>query len=254
MKEILVAKDLVRIYGDKSKTRALDGVSLTVSEGDFICIMGPSGSGKSTFLNTIATIDMPNTGVVEANGKSVYKMTEHGLSKFRYENIGFIFQEFNLIDSLSIRENIGVPLMLSGKSAEEINAKVEDIAKKLNISETLDKFPVECSGGQKQRAASARALVGNPKLIVADEPTGSLDTKSSHELLEILKERNEKDGVAILMVTHDSMVASYSKKLVFLRDGKIDEAIEREELSQKEFFYKIVDITSRDSQSLFNMV
>jgi putative ABC transport system ATP-binding protein len=254
MKEILVAKDLVRIYGDKSKTRALDGVSLTVSEGDFICIMGPSGSGKSTFLNTIATIDMPNTGVVEANGKSVYKMTEHGLSKFRYENIGFIFQEFNLIDSLSIRENIGVPLMLSGSSADEINAKVEDIALKLNISETLDKFPVECSGGQKQRAASARALVGNPKLIVADEPTGSLDTKSSHELLEILKERNEKDGVAILMVTHDSMVASYSKKLVFLRDGKIDEAIERGELSQKEFFYKIVDITSRDSQSLFNMV
>jgi putative ABC transport system ATP-binding protein len=162
-----------------------------------------------------------------------------------------VFQEFNLIDSLTIRENIGVPLVLANKDKEYINKKVEAISKDLNIDSLLDKFPSECSGGQKQRAAICRALVTNPKMIVADEPTGSLDTKSSHELLKILQERNEKYGIAILMVTHDSMIASYSKKLVFLRDGKIDEEIERKSLTQKEFFYKIVDTTSRESQSLF---
>ena len=251
MKKIIEAKSIIKVYGDKAKVKALNGVSLTVNESDFVCIMGPSGTGKSTFLNILATIDRPNGGEVKINDKNVTIMSEKEISRLRYENIGFVFQEFNLIDSLTIRENIGVPLVLANKDKEYINKKVEAISKDLNIHNLLDKFPSECSGGQKQRAAICRALVTNPKMIVADEPTGSLDTKSSHELLKILQERNEKDGIAILMVTHDSMIASYSKKLVFLRDGKIDEEIERKSLTQKEFFYKIVDTTSRESQSLF---
>jgi len=251
MKKIIEAKNIIKVYGDKAKVKALNGVSLTVNESDFVCIMGPSGTGKSTFLNILATIDRPNGGEVKINDKNVTIMSEKEISRLRYENIGFVFQEFNLIDSLTIRENIGVPLVLANKDKEYINKKVEAISKDLNIHNLLDKFPSECSGGQKQRAAICRALVTNPKMIVADEPTGSLDTKSSHELLKILQERNEKDGIAILMVTHDSMIASYSKKLVFLRDGKIDEEIERKSLTQKEFFYKIVDTTSRESQSLF---
>lgn len=252
MKKIVEAKNIIKIYGDKAKIRALNGVNLTVYEGDFVCIMGPSGTGKSTFLNILATIDRPNGGEVKINDKNVTLMSETEISRLRYENIGFVFQEFNLIDSLTIRENIGVPLVLANKDKEEVNRKVEEISKDLNIHTLLDKFPSECSGGQKQRAAICRALVTNPKMIVADEPTGSLDTKSSHELLKILQERNEKDGIAILMVTHDSMIASYSKKLVFLRDGKIDEEIERKSTTQKEFFYKIVDVTSRESQALFD--
>jgi len=251
MKKIIEAKNIIKVYGDKAKVKALNGVSLTVNESDFVCIMGPSGTGKSTFLNILATIDRPNGGEVKINDKNVTIMSEKEISRLRYENIGFVFQEFNLIDSLTIRENIGVPLVLANKDKEYINKKVEAISKDLNIHNLLDKFPSECSGGQKQRAAICRALVTNPKMIVVDEPTGSLDTKSSHELLKILQERNEKDGIAILMVTHDSMIASYSKKLVFLRDGKIDEEIERKSLTQKEFFYKIVDTTSRESQSLF---
>lgn len=251
MKKIIEAKNIIKVYGDKAKVKALNGVSLTVNESDFVCIMGPSGTGKSTFLNILATIDRPNGGEVKINDKNVTIMSEKEISRLRYENIGFVFQEFNLIDSLTIRENIGVPLVLANKDKDYINKKVEAISKDLNIYNLLDKFPSECSGGQKQRAAICRALVTNPKMIVADEPTGSLDTKSSHELLKILQERNEKDGIAILMVTHDSMIASYSKKLVFLRDGKIDEEIERKSLNQKEFFYKIVDTTSRESQSLF---
>jgi putative ABC transport system ATP-binding protein len=254
MKEIVVAKDLVKVYGERSKVTALNGVSLAINEGDYICIMGPSGSGKSTLLNILSTIDLPTNGAVKINNTNVRVMDQLDLSKFRYENLGFIFQEFNLIDSLTVRENIGVPLTLANKSEEEINKKVNAIAEKLGITEILDKFPTECSGGQRQRAASARALVTKPKIIVADEPTGNLDTKNSHELLGLLKELNEKEGITILMVTHDSMIASYAKKLLFLRDGKIDEEIERGSLTQKEFFYKIVDITSKESQNLFELM
>lgn len=257
MKKLLVGKNLTKIYGDKNKVTALNDVSLEVHSGDFICIMGPSGSGKSTFLNVLATLDAPTRGEVTLNDKNIYMMSESEIGTFRYENIGFVFQDFNLIDSLTMRENIGIPLLLANKPKDEINEKIEAIAEKLSISHLLDKFPVECSGGQRQRATSARALIANPKIIVADEPTGSLDTKSSHELLKLLQERNEKDGISIIMVTHDSMIASYSKKLIFLRDGKIDECLERGTLTQKEFFYKIVDITSKESQNLFgtlNMV
>lgn len=254
MKEIITVKDLVKIYGGESQVKALNGVSLTVNEGDFICIMGPSGSGKSTFLNILANIDNPTKGAVLFNGESIYKMSERKVGEFRRDNIGYIFQDFNLIDTLTIRENINVPLVLANKSKAEIKERVENIAKKLNIFEFLDKFPVECSGGQRQRAAAARALVSEPRMIVADEPTGNLDTKNSHDMLKLLKERNVNDGIAIVMVTHDSMVASYAKRLLFLRDGKIDDSIERGELTQKEFFYKIVDVTSKESQGLFDVM
>lgn len=252
MSEIILAKNIIKIYDIKNKIRALDNVSLSVEDGDFICIMGPSGSGKSTFLNVLSTVDRPSKGSVLINNESVYTMSEAKIAKFRYENIGFVFQDFNLLDSMTIRENISIPLVLASKDKAEIKKRIDEIAEKLSISEVLDKFPNECSGGQRQRTASARALITDPKLIVADEPTGNLDSKNSHELLKIFQQRNEQNGTAILMVTHDSMIASYSKKLVFLRDGKIDQILERGALTQKEFFYKIVDITSKESQSLFD--
>ena len=254
MKEIVQAVSLIKEYGKDGQIKALNDVSLSVNEGDFIGIMGPSGSGKSTFLNMIATVDKPTKGKVIINGKNVTSMTEGEIATFRYENIGFIFQEFNLIDSLTLRENIGVPLVLANKEKDEIKNNVEEIAKKLDITDYLDKYPVECSGGQRQRAAAARALVSNPKLIVADEPTGNLDTKNSHELLQFLKELNDNEGVTILMVTHDSMIASYTKKLVFLRDGKIEEVIEKSDNDQQKFFYDIVEATSRETQNLFNVM
>lgn len=252
MDEIIFAKNIIKIYDIKNKIRALDNVDLTVKNGDFICIMGPSGSGKSTFLNVLSTVDRPTKGIVNIDNKSVYLMSESQIGKFRYENIGFVFQDFNLLDSMTIRENISVPLVLANKGKAEIKEKADEIAEKLSISEVLDKFPNECSGGQRQRAASARALITNPKLIVADEPTGNLDSKNSHELLKVFQERNKENGTAILMVTHDSMIASYSRKLIFLRDGKIDQVLERGDLTQKEFFYKIIDITSKESQNLFD--
>lgn len=253
MKCIVEAKDVVKIYGDDEKTQvmALDHVSLNIYEGDFITVMGPSGAGKSTFLNNLSTIDLPTKGSVKINGSEVRTMGEIEIGRFRYENLGFIFQEFNLLGTLTIFENVAVPLTLKNISKEEIRDRVEKIAKKLEIDQLLDKYPDECSGGQRQRVAIARALVTNPKLIVADEPTGNLDSKNSHDLLKFLKDLNENEGVTILMVTHDSMIASYSKKLVYIRDGVIDGIIERENMSQKEYFYKIVDINSRESQMLF---
>jgi len=254
MREIINAKNLVKIYGNKGQIKALDGVNISICQGDFIGIMGPSGSGKSTFLNMIATIDVPTKGTVTIDGTDISKMGEGIIAKYRYENIGFIFQEFNLIDSLTVQENIAVPLALADVNDKEITDRVLKMAEKLNISESLEKYPSECSGGQKQRVAVARALVSNPKIVVADEPTGNLDTKNSHELLQFLKDLNEKEGVTILMVTHDSMIASYTKKLVFIRDGKIEQVLEKGDKDQQKFFYDIVDVTSRESQNLFNKI
>ena len=252
-KEILVADKITKIYGIGTKTlyEALHEVSLTMYEGEFVCIMGPSGAGKSTFINNLSTIDIPTKGKVFINGKEVRVMSEGEIGKFRYENLGFIFQEFNLLDSLTIFENIAVPLTLANVDKKEITKRVEEVAKKLDVAQTLDKYPNECSGGQRQRVAICRALVTSPKLIVADEPTGNLDSKNSHEILSLFKELNEKEGVSILMVTHDSKIASYSSKLLYIKDGIIDRTIEREGLSQKEYFYKIVDINSSESQELF---
>lgn len=252
-KEILSAKDVTKIYGvgTKHPVKALEDVSLTMYEGDFICVMGPSGSGKSTFINNLSTIDVPTKGKVYINGKEVRSMSEGEVGRFRYENLGFIFQAFNLLDSLTIFENIAVPLTLADVPLAEIKERVKNTAEKLGVEELLEKYPNECSGGQRQRAAIARALVTNPKLIVADEPTGNLDSKNSHDLLEFFKKLNDEEGVSILMVTHDSMIASYSSKLLYIKDGHIAETIEKKDMSQKEYFYKIVDVNSVESQKLF---
>jgi len=255
MKNIIETKGLQKTYGTRTKFVALKDINLEVFEGDFIGIMGPSGSGKTTLLNMISTIAMPTKGKVLINGENVINMGEYTLSKFRYENIGFIFQEFNLIDTITIGENIAIPLSLSSKlNKKEIREKAIEVAKKLDIEELVDKFPNECSGGQRQRVAIARALANEPTLIVADEPTGNLDTKNSHDLLKLLKRLNEKENKTIVMVTHDSMIASYAKKLLFIRDGQIEQILEKKEMSQKEFFYKIVDVTSKDAQNLFDEV
>ena len=227
--KILVAKNVTKIYGvgTKNPYTALSDVSLEMYEGEFVCVMGPSGAGKSTFINNLSTIDIPTKGFVYINGKEVRQMSEGEIGKFRYENLGFIFQEFNLLDSLTIFENIAVPLTLAGKSKVEIKAAVAKIAKRLDVEQIL-------------------------KIIVADEPTGNLDSKNSHELLSLFRDLNINDGVSILMVTHDSKIASYSSKLLYIKDGVIDETIERKDMSQKEYFYKIVDINSTESQALFD--
>lgn len=252
--KILIAKNVTKIYGvgTKNPYTALKDVSLEMEEGEFICVMGPSGAGKSTFINNLSTIDLPTKGFVYINGKEVRQMSEREIGRFRYENLGFIFQEFNLLDSLTIFENIAVPLTLAGKKKKDIQESVNQIAKKLGVEMILNKYPSECSGGQRQRAAICRALVTKPKLIVADEPTGNLDSKNSHELLSLFRDLNVNSGVSILMVTHDSKIASYSSKLLYIKDGVIDETIERQNMSQKEYFYKIVDINSTESQALFD--
>lgn len=252
--KILIAKNVAKIYGvgTKNPYTALKDVSLEMEEGEFICVMGPSGAGKSTFINNLSTIDLPTKGFVYINGKEVRQMSEREIGRFRYENLGFIFQEFNLLDSLTIFENIAVPLTLAGKKKKDIQESVNQIAKKLGVEMILNKYPSECSGGQRQRAAICRALVTKPKLIVADEPTGNLDSKNSHELLSLFRDLNVNSGVSILMVTHDPKIASYSSKLLYIKDGVIDETIERQNMSQKEYFYKIVDINSTESQTLFD--
>ncbi|WP_346676928.1 ABC transporter ATP-binding protein [Erysipelatoclostridium sp. An173] len=252
--KILIAKNVTKIYGVRTKNpyTALKDVSLEMEEGEFICVMGPSGAGKSTFINNLSTIDLPTKGFVYINGKEVRQMSEREIGRFRYENLGFIFQEFNLLDSLTIFENIAVPLTLAGKKKKDIQESVNQIAKKLGVEMILNKYPSECSGGQRQRAAICRALVTKPKLIVADEPTGNLDSKNSHELLSLFRDLNVNSGVSILMVTHDPKIASYSSKLLYIKDGVIDETIERQNMSQKEYFYKIVDINSTESQALFD--
>ena len=250
---VLEATDVVKIYGEDEKTQvvALNKVSLDIFEGDFITVMGPSGAGKSTFLNNLSTIDIPTKGNVKINGKSVRTMGEIEIGRFRYENLGFIFQEFNLMGTLTVFENVAVPLTLKNVPHKEVEERVAKIAEKLEIETLLNKYPDECSGGQRQRVAIARALVTNPKLIIADEPTGNLDSKNSHAILGFLKELNEKDGATILMVTHDAQIASYSKKMVYIRDGVIDGIVEQGDMSQRDYFYKIVDMNSRESQNIF---
>ena len=237
-KEILVADKITKIYGIGTKTlyEALHEVSLTMYEGEFVCIMGPSGAGKSTFINNLSTIDIPTKGKVFINGKEVRVMSEGEIGKFRYENLGFIFQEFNLLDSLTIFENIAVPLTLANVDKKEITKRVEEVAK-LDVAQTLDKYPNECSGGQRQRVAICRALVTNPKLIVADEPTGNLDSKNSHEILSLFKELNEKEGVSILMVTHDSKIASYSSNYI-LKMALLIVRLKEKDYHKKNIFIK----------------
>ena len=243
MQKTLEIKNLKKFYGTKSNiTKAVNDLSLEVDEGEFVAIMGASGSGKTTLLNCISTIDEVTSGHIFIDDKDITELKEKELAKFRRENLGFIFQDFNLLNTLTISENISLALIINKEDLNEVDKKVKDIANKLGISEILNKYPYEVSGGQKQRCACARALINKPKLILADEPTGALDSKSSRMLLETMEEMNKKLNATILMVTHDSFSASFCERVLFLKDGKIFNEIRRGEKSRKEFFNEILDV------------
>jgi ABC-type antimicrobial peptide transport system, ATPase component len=246
MNEIVVAKDIRKVYGIniENQVEALKNVDLTIKRGDYVCVMGPSGAGKSTLLNVLTTIDLPTSGYLEINGQDIRVLSESKLCEFRYQNLGFIFQDFNLIDSLTIQENIAVPLTMGGEEKKMIEKGVRDIAVKLGISHLLDKYPIECSGGQRQRVAIARALVTQPSLIVADEPTGNLDSQNSHELMMLFEQLNH-EGTTILMVTHDALVASYSKELLYISDGEIKERLERGGTSKSDYLNAIIELNTK---------
>lgn len=252
-KEIIKAEHVSKIYGLGSKHpyQALNDITLTINEGEFVCIMGPSGAGKSTLLNVLTTIDFPTKGKVFIDGEEVRTLSSHQVGLLRYERLGFIFQDFNLLDALTVKENIAVPLSLASVNRQEIDERIISIASKLNIEKLLEKYPYECSGGQRQRIAIARALINHPKIIVADEPTGNLDSANSHEVLDFFSKLNIEEGVTILMVTHDPLIASYSSKLLYIKDGMIEHTIHKEALEQKDYFYQIVDINSNEAQSYF---
>lgn len=245
MKKVLEVKNIEKYYGNEgSLTKAIDDISIDVMEGEFVGVMGPSGSGKTTFLNCISTIDAPTAGSILVGGNDITKLKKKEVAKFRREQLGFVFQDFNLLDTLSVNENIALALTIMGDNPNAIDEKVKNVAKQLGIEKILKKFPYEISGGQKQRVASARALITNPTLILADEPTGALDSKSAQMLLETFQDLNEKLKSTIIMVTHDAFSASYCKKIVFIKDGKIFTELERGSYSRKEFFDKILDIVS----------
>ena len=224
--------------------QALDEVSLQFRKNEFVSILGPSGSGKTTLLNILATIDSQSSGDVIINDVNISTMSEDELCMFRRKNLGFVFQDYNLLDTLTVKENILLPLAVARMDIDILESKVADVSNKLNITNILDKYPLEISGGQKQRVATARALISNPSLILADEPTGALDSKSATDLLEILKNLTSKDQATILMVTHDAFAASFCSRVVFIKDGKIFTEIIKGNSSRKDFYKKILDVLS----------
>lgn len=244
MEHILNLEQVKKYYGGNGNniTKAVDGISMYVDKGEFVAIMGASGSGKTTLLNCISTIDTVTSGHIFVNGKDIMAIKEKDFADFRRENLGFIFQDFNLLDTLTIKENIALSLIINKRNPQKIEEEVEMIVRKLDIADILSKFPYEVSGGQKQRCACARALINKPNLILADEPTGALDSKSSRLLLETMSNMNEKLQATILMVTHDPFSASFCKRILFLKDGKIFNEIQKGEKSRKEFFNEILDI------------
>ncbi len=243
MKEILKVERIEKYYGNKMNvTKAIDDISFSVYEGEFIGVMGASGSGKTTLLNVISTIDTVSAGHINLNGKDITEISEKSLAKFRRKNLGFVFQEFNLLDTLTLEENISYALTINKIPVSEIPEKVKQIADKLGISDILSKYPSEVSGGQKQRCACARAIINRPSLLLADEPTGALDSKSAQMLMETLISMNEELSATVLMVTHDAFSASYAKRILFLKDGKIYNEIIKGSKSRKQFFGEILDV------------
>lgn len=226
---------------NKNSFKILDNINFEVKKGEFISIMGPSGAGKTTLLNILSTVDIPSEGKVYYDNKDIHNMKNKQLSKFRRDNIGFIFQDYNLLDSMSVQDNIALPLIIAKEEYNKIQQEVMRLAKFFEIENHLDKYPYELSGGQKQRVAAARALITSPSIIFADEPTGALDSKSSSELLNCLKEMNEKFNVTIIMVTHDAFSASYCKKVIFIKDGKLNARIDSNG-NRKEFFTNIMNL------------
>ncbi len=243
MSELLKIDNIEKYYGTNSNlTKAIDNMSFVVEEGEFTAIMGASGSGKTTLLNCISTIDRVSSGHIYMADKDITKLKGNALNKFRREELGFIFQDFNLLDTLTAYENIALALSIQNVKAKEIDERINAIAEKLGITQLLNKFPYQLSGGEKQRVASARAIVTEPKLILADEPTGALDSKSSRMLLESLRKLNETLNATIIMVTHDSFSASYAKRVLFIKDGKIFNELRRGDMSRKDFFNQIIDV------------
>ena len=245
MNKILQVDDIHKFYGTKGNvTKALNGISFTVERGEYVAIMGASGSGKTTLLNCISTIDNVTSGHIYIGGEDITKIKEKKLAKFRREELGFIFQDFNLLDTLTAYENIALALTINDVKGKEIDDLIREIASRLNITTVLNKFPYQMSGGQKQRVAAARAIVTHPKLILADEPTGALDSKSAKMLLESLETLNKAMNATIMMVTHDAFTASYAKRILFIKDGKIFNELIRGNDSRKEFFSQIIEVVS----------
>lgn len=245
MSLLLEVDNLEKYYGSKTYiTKAIDRISFKVLESEFLGIMGPSGSGKSTLLNCISTIDTVTAGHIYLDEIDITDLKDYQLAEFRQKNLGFVFQDFNLLDTLTIEENIELAPIIAGKDKKKIKNEVDNIAKKLGIIDILKKFPYEVSGGQKQRCACARALINKPKIILADEPTGALDSKSAGMLLESFNDINREMGATILMVTHDIFSASYCDRILFLKDGKIFNEIRKGQKSRKEFFNEILDVVT----------
>ncbi|MDU5109707.1 MAG: ABC transporter ATP-binding protein [Clostridium sp.] len=240
---ILEVNSVKKIYTTRfggNQVQALSNVSFSVEEGEYVAIMGESGSGKTTLLNILAALDKPTSGEVVLDGKSINNIKEKEISAFRRDNLGFVFQDFNLLDTFSIKDNIFLPLVLGRKEYGEMKERLHPIAKKLGISDILEKYPYEVSGGQKQRAAVARALITNPKLILADEPTGALDSRATDGLLKLFKEIN-KEGQTILMVTHSTKAASHASRVLFIKDGEVFHQLYRGKNSNEEMYQKISD-------------
>ncbi len=244
MENILKVDKIEKYYGSRSSlTKAIDNLSFEVEKGEFVAIMGASGSGKTTLLNCISTIDRVTSGHIFVGGIDITKLKGNELNKFRREELGFIFQDFNLLDTLTAYENIALALSIQSASVKEIEAKIKKVSEELDIKDVLNKYPYQMSGGEKQRVASARAIVTNPKLVLADEPTGALDSKSSKMLLEKFNYLDEL-GATILMVTHDAFTASYARRVIFIKDGKIFKEIHKGNDTRKEFFDKIIDVVT----------
>lgn len=241
--ELLKVTDLKKTYTSRfggNRVEALKGVTFSVENGEYVAIMGESGSGKTTLLNILAALDKPTAGQVLLNGRDIAYVPERTLASFRRDNLGFVFQEFNLLDTFNLADNILLPLVLAGKPVSEMEARLKSVAEALGIAEILKKYPYEVSGGQKQRAAAARALITEPKLILADEPTGALDSRSSSELLEVFSRMNQS-GQTILMVTHSVDAASHANRVLFIRDGIVYHQIYRGESTNEQLYRKIAD-------------
>lgn len=245
MENILKIEKIEKYYGNRSSlTKAIDNLSFDVDKKEFVAIMGASGSGKTTLLNVISTIDKVTSGHIYVAGCDITKLKGNRLNQFRREELGFIFQDFNLLDTLTAYENIALALSIQNVEFSEIDKRIKKVAEELDIKGILQKYPYQMSGGQKQRVASARAIITNPKLILADEPTGALDSKSAKMLLERFNYLNQSLDATILMVTHDAFTASYAGRVIFIKDGKIFNEIHRGDSSRKEFFDKIIDVVS----------
>lgn len=245
MNIVVDAKNIKKVYGTKGNVfTALDNIDLNVYEGEFVGVMGPSGAGKSTLLNVLATIDQPTSGDIHIDGTNIVNLNEEQLATFRREKLGFIFQDYNLLDTLTVKENIILPLALAKVDVNELEERVHEVTRTFGISQILEKYPYQISGGQKQRTAAARAIVTKPSLLLADEPTGALDSKSATDLLESLKELSEINLATILLVTHDAFAASYCDRVIFIKDGKMFTELVKGKSTRKEFFQKVLDVLS----------